>query len=635
VPPTARNLLAARHGPDFLRQYLAAPGAWRLFPEADDRAAWIALPAAHRSVLLAEGEAALAWDWPAMPLALWLDFTQTGNRARFEDVHFQRRNRLLRLALAECVEHSGRFTSAIADGLWLICEETSWCLPAHLGLQNRGPGLPDVAEPVVDLFAAETAAMLAWIDRLLGPQLAAVHPVLLERIRQEVDRRLLTPCLTREDFWWMGWEVGLHSVNNWNPWCNANWLACVLLLEDNPDRRVQAVHKSLRSLDVFLDHLPADGGCDEGPDYWGRAGASLFDALELLHAATGGKINLYAEPLIRETARYVMRAHIDGDWVLNFADAHARGKSESLLIWRLGCRIGDDVLAAFGAWQHRRQHGRWFDKINSPGRLVAGLFAAAEAGGAPVAAPLLRDVWLPNLQIAVARDTGGTAAGFYLAAKGGHNAESHNHNDIGNFVVFLDGAPLLIDLGVETYTAKTFSPQRYEIWTMQSPWHNLPVINGTHQVSGREFSARDARYRADDTAAELQLELAGAWPAAAAINRWTRTLRLERGRKIVLTDDYQLRESREPAVFNFITQAAPEIGTSGVIRLKTHLGAIALLQFDATRLEAKIEAKEITDPQLASSWGGHVHRIRLTEKTAINAARHEFHLTRPPTTPTR
>lgn len=624
----ARDLLAARHGPDFLRQHLLPPGAWQLFPDAGDRAAWTALPAAHRSLLLAEGEAALAWDWPAMPLTLWLDFTRTGNRVRFEDVHFRRRNRLLRLVLAECVEDRGRFMAAVADGLWLICEETSWCLPAHLGLQNRGPGLPDVTEPVVDLFAGETAAMLAWIDWLLGPRLAAVHPLLRERIRREVDRRLLTPCLAREDFWWMGWAVGRHQVNNWNPWCNANWLACVLLLEDNPDRRVQAVHKSLRSLDIFLDHQPADGGCDEGPNYWLRAGASLFDALELLHAATGGKINLYAEPLIRETARYVMRAHIAGNWLLNFADAHARGTPDGLLVWRFGRRIGDDTLAAFGAWQHRRQPGRWFDKINSPGRLVAGLFCAAEVAAAPAAAPLLRDVWLPDLQVAVARDAGGTADGFYLAAKGGHNAESHNHNDVGNFVVFLDGEPLLIDVGVETYTARTFSPQRYEIWTMQTQWHNLPVINGTEQRHGRAFAARDAGHQADDHGVTFRLDLAGAYPAEAAVQRWIRTLRLERGRGIVLTDDYELSAAREPAVLNFITHAAPEVSTPGLVRLHTPAGRAALLHYDASRFTATVERRAIDDPLLAASWGDSLHRVRLTEISAALGARHKFRIVR-------
>ena len=100
-------------------------------------------------------------------------------------------------------------------------------------------------------------------------------------------------------------------------------------------------------------------------------------------------------------------------------------------------------------------------------------------------------MWLPGIQIMAARVREGSADGLYLAAQGGHNAESHNHNDVGNFIVYANGEPAIIDVGVETYTAKTFSPQRYDIWTMQSAYHNLPTVNGVMQGAGREFEARN------------------------------------------------------------------------------------------------------------------------------------------------
>jgi hypothetical protein len=635
MPRPSRALLTARHDPYFLRSHLLTAEKFQPYPDASDRSAWAALPTIHRAALVSDGEAALAQPWPEISATLWLDFVRNGARKNFEAAYFGRRQQLISLLIAECVEDRGRFLDAMANAVWSLCEETSWCLPAHLFIQALGPGLPDATEPVVDLFAAETAAALAWTDYLLGAKLDGVHPLVRARLRREVGQRVLTPCLTRDDFWWMGWQPAGRPVNNWNPWCNSNWLACVLLLESDPERRVSAVHKILRSLDFFIDHQPADGGCDEGPAYWGRAGASLFDCLELLQAATAGKLNLYAEPLVGETARYVMRAHIAGDWLLNFADAQARGAAESLLIWRFGRRIGDEALAAYGAWQHQRKSAPWVDRITSPGRLLANLFAVAEVESAPAAAPLLRDVWLPDLQVMVARDAAGTSDGFYLAAKGGHNEESHNHNDVGSFVVFLDGEPLLIDLGVETYAAKTFSPQRYEIWTMQSQWHNLPVVNGTPQKNGRAFAASVTHHHADDTAAVLQLDLTRAWPATAAIDRWTRTLRLERGQEIVITDEYQLRESRAPTAFHFITQAAPAVTAPGTLRLQTPTGVTALLHYDPERLEPAIETKEITDLQLAAPWGTSVHRVCLTERTPTLKARHEFRLIKPPAPPTR
>ena len=264
-----------------------------------------------------------------------------GNRGRYETLLFSRRGKLADLVLGELLEGQGRFTDAIADGLWLICEESYWGVPAHVGAQKRGPGLPDVTEPTVDLFAAETGALLAWTDYLMGDRLDAVHPLVRERVRLEVDRRILTPNLERDDFWWMGFAP--REVNNWNPWINSNWLASVLLLERDPERRARAVRKIARSLDRFIDAYPDDGGCDEGPSYWGRAGASLFESLELLHAATGGRLDVYREPVVRAIGQYIARVYIAGDCFVNIGDASAKVEPEPELVFRYGRAVGDRV----------------------------------------------------------------------------------------------------------------------------------------------------------------------------------------------------------------------------------------------------------------------------------------------------
>jgi hypothetical protein len=104
--------------------------------------------------------------------------------------------------------------------------------------------------------------------------------------------------------------------------------------------------------------------------------------------------------------------------------------------------------------------------------------------------PLPRDVWLPEIQVMLARDQVGSSERLCLAAKGGHNAESHNYNDVGNFIVYIDGKPAIVDAGVETYTRKTFSAERYTIWPMQSGYHSLlPTVDGLMQSPGRAFAA--------------------------------------------------------------------------------------------------------------------------------------------------
>lgn len=77
------------------------------------------------------------------------------------------------------------------------------------------------------------------------------------------------------------------------------------------------------------------------------------------------------------------------------------------------------------------------------GRSLFSLFEVKPAAAS--AAPMLRDAWLPGIEVMTARDRGGSSGGFFVAAKGGHNAESHNHNDVGTFLVYRDGTPLPVD----------------------------------------------------------------------------------------------------------------------------------------------------------------------------------------------
>lgn len=627
APCTPRSLLTRAMDGTTLRPLLLPRSAYRPQPAITDRAAWDGLPAALRTAILAAGEKRLGEPWEILRATVQLGFVRTGNRADFEAPHAARRARLSALVLAECVENRGRFLDAIADGLWLICEETYWGGAAHLFMQKRGFGLPDVTEPTYDLGVGETASLLAWTHYLLGEKLDAVHPMIRERVRLEIDRRVLTPCLDRDDFWWMGWHRDNRPVNNWNPWCCSCWLDCVLLLEDDPDRRTRAVHKVMRILDIFIDHCPADGGCDEGPAYWARAAGSLFECLNLLHLATAGRVDIFHEPLIRELGRFVQRTHVGGLCFVNFADAPVRPGIEPAILYLYGQRIGDPALMAFAAWFFQQRPGPHI--TGSMGRLLPLLWLQAALNDPAARPPLYRDVWLSELQIMVARDRAGTSEGFFLAAKGGHNEESHNHNDVGSLLAYLDGQPLLIDIGVETYTAKTFGPDRFDIWTMQSQWHTLPTVNGQLQRNGRAYTARDVRYESTEAAATLSLDLAAAWPAEAALAAWQRTIQLQRGSAIVITDNYQLTAAREPVVFNFITARPVDASTPGRLVLAADPAApgsrAAVLSYDSAALTVAVDTVEVSDPQLRQNWS-RVHRVRLTERALLLHARREFRL---------
>lgn len=609
-----KNLLSNSFSIDRLEKILITRADWRAFPRADERTAWSSLPEEVRRVHIERGEKALGASWELLPAALFLEYARNGNRSNYESVRRSRRNRLQDLVVAECMEGRGRFVEEIVNGVWATCEETYWGVPAHMSLQKAGPGLADVEEPTVDLFAAETGSLLAWTDYLLGPHLDRVSPLVRQRIYVETNRRILSPNLQRDDFWWMGFAG--RRVNNWNPWINSNWLTCVLLLERDEARRGLAVHKVLRSLDQFLNDYPADGGCDEGPGYWNRAGGSLFDCLELLYSASDGSIDVYSVPLIGEIGRYIYRAHIANRYFINFADASARITISGDLVYRYGKRIGDERMMGLGALAAQQEASRW-ELSDSIGRQLAALFNLSEVLAAKAFQPLLGDVWLPDIQVMAARSEEGSAQGLYLAAKGGHNAESHNHNDVGNFIVYADGQPAIIDVGVETYTAKTFSARRYEIWTMQSAYHNLPTMDGVMQKEGRAFAAREARYQANDAVAELTLDIAGAYPAEAGLQSWQRTFRLVRGKAVEVVDTYVLSKPARPLTLTLMTPCAVALKSPGMILLK---GAAAYgggssrevtVHYDPGKLAPNLEEIRVEDSRLKSVWGNRLTRILL------------------------
>jgi len=602
-----RNLLTGALSEQTLAAALLPAAQWHPYPTIRDRADWEAVPQEIRAAFIQAARQHVGATWERIPATVTLEFIRNGNRSNYDAINTRQREKLTTLVLAEVFENEGRFLDDIANGIWAISEQTFWGSTAHLGMQRAGNGLPDVTEPVVDLFAAETAALLAWTDYLLGDRLDAVSPLVRKRIRAEVDRRVFTPALARDDFWWMGFGER-KNLNNWTPWIDSNWLAAVLLLEADPRRRAAAVYKIMRSLDNFINVYPDDGASDEGPGYWDRAAASLFDNLELLRRATSGKVDIYGSPLVRSMGQYIYRVYIKDQYFIPMGDASARITPDAELVYQYGKRIGDPVMQGFGALLAQRR-GPYRPGSSSPGRILPALLIVREVATATASEPLPGSVWLPDLQLMAARSSPNSGVGLYVAAWGGHNGQSHNHNDVGNFIVYSDGKPVLIDVGVETYSAKTFSAQRYEIWTMQSAYHNLPTINGIMQGAGREFQAKDVSFNETASRITFSADIAAAYPTEAGVRRWQRRVTLDRKTPAVeLEDRYELTQWKEPARLNLMTPLRVDTSRPGEVRL----GGRYVLTYDARKVNAAVEEIRASDERLRSVWGDGLERLVLT-----------------------
>jgi hypothetical protein len=202
---------------------------------------------------------------------------------------------------------------------------------------------------------------------------------------------------------------------------------------------------------------------------------------------------------------------------------------------------------------------------------------------------------------------------MYVAALASNNGRSHSHNDTGNFVIYQDGQPVTIDVGVEAYTAKTFSPQRYSIWTMQSAYHNLPTVGSVMEQNGVEFQATDRKYSSNDERATVSFNIAGAYPKEAGIKSWIRTVTLDRARsRVIVEEDFELANA-EPITLSVMTPRVPTTNGQGSITmaLASSDGKATLLKFNADALSPDIEKIALTDAHLREDWGEQIYRILL------------------------
>ncbi|MDR3267856.1 MAG: heparinase II/III-family protein [Tannerella sp.] len=604
------NLLSGKYSASELQNLLIPQAEWTPFPRLADREGWAKADKEMLQACIKAAEASIDYDWPTIPATFSLAFVRDGNRSRYESVSFKKRSVLATMIVAETAENKGRFIDPVINGIWSICEESWWGVSAHLPGGKEYSGLMDVSQPFVDLFAAETGKVLAWADYFLGDKFDAVSPQIRKRMNNEIKYRLFDPFMTR-DHWWTGKNGTIP--NNWNPWICSNLLNTVLIMEKDEQKRTAIVDELLRVLDNFLNPYPQDGGCDEGPGYWNAAGAALYDNLVLLNLATPNSFQyVYDNERFKNMGRYIYRAQIGETYFLNFADASPRVGVGADMVYRFGKDIHDQDMMDFGAY-YRKPGGAASAGIRS----LCALFMQDELQQATQRLPLPKDVWLPDLQVMTARDKQGVSDGFYVAAKGGHNNESHNHNDVGSFVVFYDGQPLLIDVGSGKYTAKTFSPRRYEIWFNRSDFHNLPTVNAETQQPGRDFKASDVTYREGKSSVSFSLDLASAYPPSAAINSWKRTITFNRGKGVIIKDVTDLQKA-DAVVEHIMTCYPVEVTQPGKLvvhyQAKNGENTDFVITYNAKQMQAKVEKVELSteeDEGIRGGWGDRIYRINF------------------------
>ncbi|MUG47666.1 hypothetical protein GNP95_22185 [Paenibacillus woosongensis] len=532
--------------------------------------------AADLAEIKAEGERLQGQTPPGLTFSLFSQFAQTGSRLEYERVYFERRRRLNTIALLSLLEpECEEYYTELLEAIWAICSEVTWCLPAHVS-PERPLG------ETIDLFAAETGFTLTELRLLLGDRL----PELLKtHIAEIVHVRLFEPFLKKGPY---EWEEAEH---NWSAVCAGSiGSAALLLLDKDQDRELlgEILEKTQHSMTCYLKGFGEDGACLEGLGYWNYGFGYFVYYADLLYKRSGGELDWFAQEKVKAIAGFQQKCFLGGSTVVNFSDTLPYA-SVHIGLSRYISSIYDSLPSPASRLRadYREDHcSRWAPALRN-------LLWRAMAGNAPDWEPgefLLEDAgWLISRIVS-------PEGVFGFAAKGGHNDEPHNHNDLGQFMLAGDGEFFLSDLGCGEYTKDYFGSARYTYDCNGSQGHSVPIINGCLQAEGSDRRASVLEQASGASESRMTVELSRAYDSQ-ELQSFTRSWlwRKEELPRLELRDKFSFSKMPDTLVERFVTLIQPEVPLEQG-RLLLVRGNLTLeLVYDDRQLRAEVTERTYRD----------------------------------------
>jgi len=469
-------------------------------------------------------------DIPASKYTEYVLFDQTGSRTEYEKSYFTRRRALNASALLSLIyPNEEKYFTKLCDVIWAILDEYNWTLPAHIG------NFKDNIVDRIDLFAAETGFALSEIDYLLEDRL----PMLIRsRIRAEIDIRIIKSYTSERREWWE------KCTNNWAAVCVGS--VGITFMYQRPDLFDSVYPRIKGTLDCFLRGFPEDGICLEGFGYWHYGFGFYLCFTDMLYQRSNAQNDLLSEPKIKEIVKYPQRMYLDGGTTVSFSDGGMSGR------WHLGLlhylkkrfpceiRLPDRIYSYTndncGRWGLHLRAILWYDEsfLTDPPTDETSDYAE-------------HSQWLikktPN---------------YSFAAKGGHNNEPHNHNDLGSFIVTRGGEQVLCDPGAAKYSKQYFNKERYTFFKACSRGHSVPIVGGQYQKPGAEYCAS-----ADYSDGIFTLDLHRAY-GIDALTELTRQFAFT-ANTVTITDSFGFDGDTLPVTERFVSRFPAEITNEGVV----------------------------------------------------------------------
>ncbi|MCD8391108.1 MAG: heparinase II/III-family protein, partial [Firmicutes bacterium] len=449
---------------------------------------------------------------PSLTRSKFMRYFSDGVRVEYENEYFLKRRRLAARFML-CKADFDKYISELCDIILSICGEFTWALPAHISV-------PENAGTEIDLFAAETAQTLAEIKYLMGDTLPSA---ISDRISREIEKRVITPFETGT----FSWE---RSGSNWAAVCGG----CVgmTLMYEKPEAFEKNRERLKHVMTSYLNGFYADGACREGLSYWTYGFGYFMYFVRAYEEYSGDKNTVAGIKKIRNIARFQQNMYLGGGSAVSFSDSSREFTYQPALAALINEHFGFSVPD--GKFASR------FDECSRFAHFVRSyLWRDTKICGGENAdfCYYENSQWYINKKSA-----------YSFAAKGGDNGESHNHNDIGSFIISVRGEQALVDFGAGEYTRDYFSDKRYVNLVCSSLGHSVPIIDGGGQETGEEFRAE--RAKGDENT--FALDISGAYKRGEIFRKFDLAENF-----VTLTDTIKFHGSVHTVKERFVTLAPP------------------------------------------------------------------------------
>jgi hypothetical protein len=475
---------------------------------------------------------------PELTEEILREYQASGLRVNFETVYFERRRQIGRAAICALVDaNPARWHESLRRKIHELLSETTMGLPAPAG-----------PAPQIDALAAESANLMAELAGFFGEVLGEDFVTTIRwRLHDDFFRNYI---VHHEKFGWT------RSADNTNAVCHQGVIGAALLIEDDAILLARMLILAKKYLSVYLGGFGKDGGCTEGPGYW-QYGFGRFCVLnEQLETRTNGRLSLFeGDKKISAIARYGPGVALNNFHFANFSDSPQGGSIKPSLLHYLGERLNDDFfrVRAYAGYQHLHRTGLNFQTQRCDLFYLGRLVLDCPQDLSKEAEVAYEDVCLPatGIVVAHAQDTAGNFWDF--AAKGGHNAELHNHNDCGSYILNINGTRLIVEIGAPEYTRDYFRERRYEHIAARTLGHSLPIVNNREQSAGPHFASKILAAEVDGENLHLAVDITQCYPHDSGAGEVVRDFKWEKKQGVLTVRDYYELARQESFTTSIIT----------------------------------------------------------------------------------